>query len=420
MSKRLRANISWLALIKITNILLPLITLPYLTLKLGAELFGVFAIGVAIQQIVLSICDYGFGVFAPKLTAENSDKPKVLGKLISAISIIKLLIFISISFIILIILQLIDSSEQYKNIWLLMLLPALIQSLIPVWLFLGVEKMVKITISTIIERLIYTALIFSLVLTQSDIELIPLIMTVSLSTSLLVSVFFVWHLNIRLEKVSISYLVELIKEGWGYFYSRLTMLLFSKFNIIIVASVLGEAQAGYFSLAERIYNTGRSLIAPLTDALYPHMVKTKNWNMAYKIIKLAGIFALSSILITYLISDWFFVTVFSAQEFLQASEIFKILILAFAFSIISMMIGYPVLGVVGHVKAVNFSVLIGASAHLIIIAALWCGDLLTGKSLALSLVFTEGFIFLYRLKYLKHSKVFHEASLQQKTNGVAS
>ena len=406
MSKRLTANISWLALIKVTNTLLPLITLPYLTSRLGVELFGVIAIGMAIQQVVFSICDYGFGVFAPKIVAENSGDLKLFGQLISAITIIKIALFGIAFTVVLMVLNFIDVPAQYKDIWILMLLPALLQSLIPTWLFLGIERMVNVTITTICERVIYTVLIFTLINSQADAELIPMLMSASLASALLVSLVFVKRLKINMQLISMTFLLGLVKNGWGYFYSRLTMLLFSKFNVIIVGSVLGEASAGYYSLAERIYNAGRSLIAPLTDALYPHMVKTQNWPLAFKIVKVSSIVAIGSVVISYILSNWFFITVFGSEEYRHSAEIFNILMIAFAFSLISMLIGYPILGAMGKATQVNRSVLFGALVHLTVISCLWLLDCLSGKSLAASLVLTECTIFCLRMMTLYRSKIF--------------
>ena len=242
-------------------------------------------------------------------------------------------------------------------------------------------------------------------------------MSCSMIIALIFSIILVIRFNVKLQRSTLNDLLTLIRDGWGYFYSRLTMILFSKFNIIIIAVSLGEASAGYFSLAERIYNAGRSVVSPLTDALYPHMVKTKNWSLTLKIIKLAIIAAIGILGLTYMTADWFFVQLFGSEEYQQSAEIFKILMFAFSFSLISMLIGYPVLGAMGQAKYVNRSVLVGACAHLLFIAALWLMNILSSEMLAVSLVSTELIILLFRLFYLKRNNVFLTKSKQPLTNG---
>jgi len=410
----LKANVSWLAVIKIGNILLPLVTLPHLTTTLGAELFGVIAIGFAIQQVVIAICDYGFSLLAPKLVAENQQNYVYLGKLLSAVTLIKLLFFIVVAFFTLVLLYYIAQTHSYFTIWSLMLVPALLQCLIPLWFFLGVEKMVNITIINVIERTLYTVLIFTFIGSKLDASLVPKIMILSQSLALLCAIFLVFRFPIRLSCPAIDNIVTLISQGWGYFYSRLTMLLFSKFNVIIVGASLGEAEAGFFSLAERIYNAGRSMMSPLTDALYPYMVKTRNWQLAIKIVKYAVVVGVASVICSFIIADWFFVNLFGSNDFIQSAQLFNILILAFAFSLMSMLIGYPILGAAGKAHYVNRSVLFGAVLHIIIVSALFLSHQLSSELLASSLVMTELLILLIRLYYLRQENLLNSPSTKTK------
>lgn len=412
--KGLQANISWLAIIKIVNILLPLVTLPHLTSSLGAQLFGVVAIGFAIQQVVVSICDYGFSILAPKLVAETQSDPLELNKLLSAITLIKTLFFIVTALIVMLVLKTLQVPEHYFSIWSMMLIPAFLQCLIPIWFFLGIQKMVNITIINIIERSLYTTLIFLLISTEIDVDLIPKIMMFSQALALICSVILVFRCKISFCIPSIIFVKGLIVQGWGYFYSRLTMLLFSKFNVIIVGASLGEAEAGFFSLAERIYNAGRSMISPLTDALYPYMVKTKNWSLAFKIVRAAALLGIVSIVISHIFAHWFFVNLFGSETFAQSANIFNILIFGFSFSIISMLIGYPILGAMGQSKHVNRSVLFGAMLHIIFIGIILSLGWLSSILLAVSLVITELVILLYRGYFLRQQNISTSSTMQNK------
>lgn len=404
MTSQLKKNISWLALMKISSYLLPLVTLPYLTNILGLELFGVLAIGMAIQQIVFSLCDYGFSILGPKLVAENLEDKKMLGQFVTAIALIKLGIFCMVYLGVYCLFSLLNTPQQHAELWLLMLWVSLLQVLIPVWFFLGIQRMANVTFVNVFERLLYTVIIFLTVDSAADLQLIPLLMIASMSMALVFSYYLIKCTKVELLKVNFTLVNSLLVQGWGYFYSRLTMMLFSKFNVIIVAIFLGESAAGVFSLAERIYNAARSMMAPVTDALYPYMVQTKNWPLALKIIKYASLFAVSCIFISFILSGWFF-SLFGVG-FSQAADIFSILMCAFAFSLISMLIGYPVLGVIGYAKQVNVSVLYAALLHMVVILILWYQNLLSGNSLAMSLVFTEMFVFSYRFFYINKSKVF--------------
>jgi len=403
MSSKLKSNISWLALVKLFNVTLPLVTLPHLTNVLGIELFGVIAIGFAIQQVVFAFTDYGFGIMAPKLVAQQRQNLGFINQLITSISIIKCVLFMVLAFTCSLIFYLFEIKDANRDIWLLMLLPTLMQCLIPLWLFLGIEKMEKVAIINLTERVIYTALIFVLISSADDAILVGAIMCLSMFTALTASTFLAYKEGFLFSKVKLSDLTLLVKDGWGYFYSRITLLLFSKFNVIIVGAVLGEASAGVFSLAERIYNAGRSLCSPLTDALYPYMVRTQNWSLGFKITRYSVLVGLATIAIAWLFADWFFVVVFS-EAFIESAHLFKLLMFAFSASLVSMLIGYPILGAMNLSHHVNRSVVIGALVHISAVLLLWYLDNLTAQWLVISLITTEVVILLYRLINLHKNK----------------
>jgi len=402
-AESLKANISWLALMKASNYVLPLITLPYLTRVLGLEGFGVLAIGMAIAQILFSLSDYGFSLLGPKLVVLNRQDDVYVGQLFSAITSIKFVLFLISSVCLFAILSIGNFDSLQRELWLLLVLPSFLQCLVPVWLFIGIEKMVKVTIINVLERICYALLIFSLIDSPSDITKIPLIMLASMAFALALSIYFVRQQGYFFQAFSLSFTVALMKQGWGYFYSRLTVLLFSKFNVIIVGSVLGEASAAIFSLAERIYNTGRSVASPLTDALYPYMVRTQNWRLAMKVVIGAGCVSIIAIPITYLLSEWFFGLF--GEGFVAAADVFNVLIWAFSFSLISMLIGYPILGAMGYQKFVNRSVLFGAVVHVLVVFSLYGLNMLSMSLLAWSLVLTELIILMYRAYHLYSFRV---------------
>lgn len=388
MSKQLGANISFLAIIKIVNYALPLVVLPHLTYHLGAELFGVIAVALAIQQIVWSVCDYGFNLLAPKLLMDHKGDKAYTGRIFVGISLIKCGIFAITASVVAVIMFTFVDSELKRSIWLMALWPALAQSLIPIWLFLSHERMSNITLVTITERVIYTIAIFVFIGEASDVSLIPMISGATMSIALVIALCLAARISTCFSFPSLVQMRSLLSQGWGYFYSRITMMVFSKFNVLIVNVLLGESAAGVFSIAERIYNAVRSMVSPVTDALYPYMIRTKNWPLMFKIIKAAIGLCLVGLLVSLTTSEYLFTWMFGV-EFIESAVLFQILSVAIVVSIISMLIGYPVLGVLGKQVTVNRSVLVGALVHFVVMLGCYLTIDINIYLLAVSLVVTE-------------------------------
>lgn len=74
----LRTNIAAMSLVQISNYLLPLITLPYLTRVLGAEAFGKVAFAQILMSYLVLLVDYGFSWSATRaVAADRNDSEKI-------------------------------------------------------------------------------------------------------------------------------------------------------------------------------------------------------------------------------------------------------------------------------------------------------------------------------------------------------
>ena len=75
--KQIASNYIALLLIQVTNVILPLITLPYLVRTLGSEKYGLVMIAHSLIIFLTIIADFGFNISATRkvsLLRENKDK----------------------------------------------------------------------------------------------------------------------------------------------------------------------------------------------------------------------------------------------------------------------------------------------------------------------------------------------------------
>ena len=174
-SKKISANFMYLSILQGMNLILPLITFPYLVKILGIEKFGLIMFAQAFIVYFSMIADYGFNLSGIREVSSNRNNKEKLIKIFSSIMIARF-ILVLVGFIFLSII--IFSFEKFSNNWELYYLTFGIvigTALFPTWFFQGMEKMKYITVLTVIAKLIFTVFIFIFVTKEEDFIYVPLI-----------------------------------------------------------------------------------------------------------------------------------------------------------------------------------------------------------------------------------------------------
>ena len=93
-SKMLLANFTYLSIIEIIGLLLPLITFPYLIRTIGAQKYGIIVFAQTIVAYLVMIVNFGFNVSATRRISENRHNINKINEIYSSVIFQKLLIFI--------------------------------------------------------------------------------------------------------------------------------------------------------------------------------------------------------------------------------------------------------------------------------------------------------------------------------------
>ena len=176
---RVFSNTLMLYLLQISGIFFPLITFPYLTRVLGPENYGIVVFVNAFMIYFQQIVDFGFIVSGTIICSSNRDSKEKLSDI--SISIIQGKVILAILgflllFIAMITLNVFDGKITYT---FLAYIPVFLSSLIPDFLFRGIERIHVITYRTLISGSIYTLLILFFIKSHNDLLMIPIFSTIS-------------------------------------------------------------------------------------------------------------------------------------------------------------------------------------------------------------------------------------------------
>ena len=267
-------NFTSLSTLQGISYLIPLVILPYLIRVIGPEKFGLIAFAQALIQYFMIFTDYGFSLTATRKISLCKDQ-KQASTIFSTVMTVKfILAFLSY----LILLFLINAIPKFRHDWLLYVFSfgAVIgNTLFPVWLFQGAEKMKFITIINIIGGIIYTVSLFIFVKEPADYLLVPLLNSLFFIITGLLGLYIAFK-EFDLEFVFQSYsnIREELKTGWEIFISIVAINTYTATRIFAVGLLTNNTLTGYYSIAEKITGVIQAFpLASLSQAIYPRISK---------------------------------------------------------------------------------------------------------------------------------------------------
>ncbi len=260
-------------LVQIANYIFPLITLPYLVRILGPEKYGLVAFAQSFIGYFILITNYGFDLSATREISIYRGQKEKLSEIFSSVMYAKVLLLSLCFFIFFFFLQ-VDKFKKDSLVYVLTFGIIVGQTLFPLWLFLGLEKMGYITILTILERAVFTICIFIFIRNTNDYIYVPLFNTMGYLTSgilgLLLALF---KFGVTFRTPKLQEIFSQIKHGWHSFISATNVSLYSTTNMFILGLFWNNVVVGYYAAAEKLIYAIQRLLVPLSQAVYPYVSK---------------------------------------------------------------------------------------------------------------------------------------------------
>jgi len=278
-NKVLLSNFFSLSVLQMATYLFPLLTFPYLVRVLGAELFGVLAMGTALVMYFQVLTDYGFDLSATKAISINRDNRSKLIEIFSSVMMIKFILMM-ISFILLsLLIFTVEMFTKYWEVYYFTFGLVIGQVLFPIWFFQGIEKMKYITVLTVISKLIFTLFIFIFIKEKEDFILVPLLNAIGVIITGLIALYVIrkdFKITFKWQKIQTIKIY--FKDGWHIFMQRFYVNLYSTTNIIILGFLTNDTTVGLYTIATRIIDIFRKLFRIISSAYYPYFAKKFTFN----------------------------------------------------------------------------------------------------------------------------------------------
>ncbi|QZT36384.1 oligosaccharide flippase family protein [Halosquirtibacter xylanolyticus] len=355
-------NFSYLSILQVVNMLLPMLLYGYLLRVLGNELFGKIIYIRSIVFIFGSLVKYGFDPYGAREVAYHRDNIDQVYEITVSIITGKLFLGIIATILYYCFVTYFCPNEWSSLYWLSFLM--IFQDLFfPRWFYMGIEDMKYITYIMGGLKIVTTCLIFFTVSIKSDYLYIPLINGVGAFISGLFSCLLVFHkLNKSYQFPSFNLVkVHLVKSA-SIFLSEVMIVARDNFNVVFIGMMLSSSDVTFYDLCNKLINLSKVPFSMFNDAIYPTLVHSRSQNKFWFYFKWGIIAMLLVVLVLNLFSHQV-ISLFLGDHSSEIINLLHLNSLIIPFNIFSMMLGTFLL-VFGYYNKYSISVVSSVLVYL--------------------------------------------------------
>lgn len=269
-------NIATLYGVQLCTYILPLITVPYLTRKLGVAGWGAAAFYQALAQYFALMIEYGFNLSASREIAKNHDDRSKLGEIFAGVLGAKTTLA-GTAFVCFVVLMLIPRFSGDYVLALGAVAFAIGQGMSTSWYFLGLERVWVVSVLDLFSRVVSTAVIFLTVRGRGDASMVLWAPAATLLCSAVASHILAWR-ELPFVRPTWRLTAAALRDGFGIFCQRGSSSLYMAVNAFLLGLFCTKTTVGYYAGPERLIRAFIQLASPIQQAVYPRVNRLLSKN----------------------------------------------------------------------------------------------------------------------------------------------
>ena len=371
-------NTLWQYGLQILKYLFPLLLIPYLTRILGTEGYAVYAYVLSFMGVVQTIADFGFTLSGTKKVVDLRGDTAALSRLVGAITVARLMLLCGLFFCVMVVTRFIPimAENTVYVIWAFFATAG--RTVLPDFIFQGNERMGPLTTRYFASKGVQVALTILLVRGPGDLILVAVADVLSEIVDI------AWSYRAQKRMFGVGIARPTFKESFEelrvsaiYCVSNVSSSLFSGFTTVIIGlAITSKTDIAFWSLTLTTVNAVQSLYTPIANSLYPHMIKNRDFGFARK-LALVALPVLVLGIVAYCALSKPIMLVIGGPEYVGGAHVMWMISPIFIFSFYGILIGWPVLGAMGHVKELTVSTLFTGIVNVVSLLALYLAGLIT-------------------------------------------
>ena len=362
---RVFKNALFLYALTLSNYLIGLLLLPYLSRVLSVEKFGVIGFATSFCLVFQMVVEYGFQLSTTATISAHRDDKAKMSRIISTMTYTKLLLACVASAVFLACAMFVDMLRGHFVIILLFFVDSIAKALLPDAYFRGIERMKDITIRAVSAK--SGILVATLLFVKGDDTLIiyPVSMIVFDTIALLWAFSLLKHDGLKATGTTMREMLEALKDSFWFFISRISVSINGSLGSIFLGMRYSpeSVEMGLYSGATKLSSAGEQMIPP-------SMVNKKDYRLFYRIVLRGGILWFLACALVEVLATPLCVLILGGQ-YASAGGFLRILMVGVFFGYFSFMFGYPALSPIGKSTWANAAIMVSAIVNLTACAVLW-------------------------------------------------
>lgn len=257
---------------QLLTIILPLITVPYVSNILGAEGIGNYAFTYANVQYFIIFGMVGITLYGNRQIAYVRDNKEKLKNTFYSIYILQAITTVS-SLIVYLIFVLAFSNGSYRYLYVVQGINILAAIVDISWLFMGLEQFKKTVVRNTIVKLASLVSIFVFVKSSDDTIIYTAIIALSSLIGNLTFWFYIPKI-IGFKKIKISRLSLHLKSSLALFVPQIAIQIYVLLDRTMLGMITDTIQVGYYENSQKIVKVVLTIATAIGTVMMPKIANT--------------------------------------------------------------------------------------------------------------------------------------------------
>ncbi|MBR3365937.1 flippase [Candidatus Saccharibacteria bacterium] len=282
MQNKLAKNYIYTLVYQILVIILPIITMPYLSRVLGAENIGIYGYTISIVSWFTLVCGFGITKYGQREIAyaqKDREKRSAIFWELCLIKFVSVILFSIIFFLFFCI------GQEYANYYKVLLLEIVAVFFDITWFFQGIEDFRKVVVRNSIVKIISILAIFVFVKNESDLMNYFLIYVAS---NFIGNVTLWIKIGKYVDKPNFKFvkLKKHVKPMFSLFIPQVAISIYTILDKTMLGSMVSDiSEVGYYEQSQKIIKIALTIVTALSVVMMPRISHTYANNDKEKVDK---------------------------------------------------------------------------------------------------------------------------------------